>query len=88
METAAQIHANKKQMLTVLAKDLVLALFAETELRTDLKLVMIVTLCHLMDVLLNVRLNLSIPVLLKELIHAISVETVKLFLLSDVTTEI
>jgi len=51
-------------MLTVLAKDLVLALFVETELRTDLKLVMIVTLCHLMDVLLNVRLNLSILVLL------------------------
>ena len=43
METAAQIHANKKQMLTVLAKDLVLALFVETELRTDLKLVTIVT---------------------------------------------
>jgi len=64
VETAAQIHANKKQMLTVLAKDLVLALFVETELRTDLKLVMIVTLCHLMDVLLNVRLNLSILVLL------------------------
>ena len=57
-------------------------------LRTDLKLATIVTLYHLMDVLLNVRLNLHMLVLIKELIHAISVETMKFLLLSDVTTEI
>jgi len=57
-------------------------------LRTDLKLVTIVTLYHLMAVLLNVRLNLHILVLIKELIHAISVETMKFLLLSDVMTGI
>jgi len=41
-----------------------------------------------MDVLLNVRLNLHILVLIKELIHAISVETMKFLLLSDVMTGI
>jgi len=49
--------------------------------------VTIVTPYHLMDVLLNVRLNLHILVLFKE-IHAISVETMKFQLLNNVKTGI